>query len=78
MTQKLPVIVTCEITKLPHAIDNPMPEVHAVFNDGSSEVLFRFYPDEVHFDAKEIIGLTAEEARKLYGRKYRVHLLADA
>jgi hypothetical protein len=32
----------------------------------------------MHFDAKEFIGLTADEARKLYGRKYRIHLLADA
>lgn len=55
-----------------------MPEVRGVFDDGSSEVLFQFYPDEVSFDAKEFIGLTADEARKLYGRKYRIHLIADA
>jgi hypothetical protein len=78
MTERTAKIVQCTITSLPERVDDPMPEVQAVFDDGSSEALFRFYPDEMHFDAKEFIGLTADEARKLYGRKYRIHLLADA
>lgn len=78
MSAPSPVIVECVITPLPEQVDDPMPEVRAVFGDGSSEVLFRFYPDEVHFEAKEFIGLTADEARTLYGRKYRIYLLADA
>lgn len=78
MPEKQPVIVECVITPIPERVGDPLPEVQASFDDGSSEVLFRFYPDEVHFDSKEFIGLTADEARKLYGRKYRIHLLADA
>ena len=50
---------------MPHGMFDPMPEVIATFENGSTKSLFSFYPDEVSFRASEFIGLTEEEAREV-------------
>jgi hypothetical protein len=54
---------------MPHGMFDPMPEVIATFEDGSSKSLFTFYPDEVSFRASEFIGLTEDEAKSLFHSK---------
>lgn len=39
-----------------------LPEVNVVYEDGSREMLFSFYPDEIMFHDSEFIGLTREQA----------------
>ena len=62
-------IITPMPRPMPHGMFDPMPEVIATFEDGSSKSLFTFYPDEVSFRASEFIGLTEDEARSLFHRK---------
>jgi hypothetical protein len=62
-------IITAMPRPMPHGMFDPMPEVIATFEDGSSKSLFSFYPDEVLFRASEFIGLTEDEARSLFHRK---------
>lgn len=54
-------IKLCEITELGYT-----NEVDVMYNDGSVEMIFRYYPDELTFDEREFIGLTKEEALKLF------------
>lgn len=54
---------------MPEGMFDPMPEVIATFEDGSSKTLFSFYPDELSFQASDFIGLTEEQARDLRHRK---------
>ena len=54
---------------MPHGMFDPMPEVIATFEDGSSKSLFSFYPDEISFQASEFTGLTEAEAMLLFHRK---------
>ena len=62
-------ITEAEITPMPRPMPegmfDPMPQVIATFEDGSTETLFSFYPDEISFRAEEFIGLTREEAHAL-------------
>lgn len=66
-------IVSAIITQMPRPMPlgmfDPMPEVIATFEDGSSKSLFSFYPDEISFRASEFIGLTEAEAKSLFHRK---------
>ncbi len=66
-------IISAIITKMPrpmpHGMFDPMPEVIATFEDGSSKSLFSFYPDEISFQPSEFIGLTEAEAKSLFHRK---------
>jgi hypothetical protein len=62
-------IITAMPRPMPHGMLDPMPEVIATFEDGSSKSLFSFYPDEVSFRASEFIGLTEAEAKSLFHRK---------
>jgi len=59
---------------MPEGMFDPMPEVTATFEDGSTKSLFSFYPDEVSFRASEFTGLTEEEAHSLFQRKDRSYL----
>ena len=59
---------------MPQGMFDPMPEVIATFEDGSTKTLFSFYPDEVSFVSHEFIGLTEEEAYDLFQRKDRAYL----
>lgn len=54
---------------MPEGMFEPMPKVHAYFDDGTDEVLFQYYPDEISFTESEFIGLTAAEAKALRYRK---------
>ena len=62
-------ITEAEITPMPRPMPegmfDPMPQVIATFEDGSTETLFSFYPDEISFRAEGCIGLTREEAHAL-------------
>ena len=62
-------IITPMPRPMPHGMFDPMPEVIATFEDGSSKSLFTFYPDEVSFRASEFIGLTEDEAKSLFHSK---------
>ena len=42
-----------------------MPEVRVTYEDGSEEVLFEFYPDEIDFTEEEFIGKTRKEAKRM-------------
>ena len=68
------VIITPMPRPMPEGMFDPMPEVVATFEDGSTKSLFSFYPDEVSFRASEFEGLTEEEAHSLYQRKDTAYL----
>ena len=59
---------------MPQGMFDPMPEVIATFEDGSTKTLFSFYPDEVSFSTAEIVGHTEEEVQDLFQRKDRDYL----
>ena len=71
-------IISATITPMPRPMPlgmfDPMPEVVATFEDGSTRTLFSFYPDEVSFQASEFTGLTEEEAHSLFQRKDTAYL----
>ena len=62
-------IITAMPRPMPLGMFDPMPEVVATFEDGSSKTLFSYYPDEISFRASEFIGLTEAEAMDLRHRK---------
>ena len=62
-------IKSAHITPLPKSFFDAMPEVHVVYEDGSKEKLFEFYPDEISFSESEFIGLTRDEAVHLKFKK---------
>ena len=45
--------------------DLTMPSVRVEYEDGSSEELFDYYPDELSFTESEFVGLTKEQAMRL-------------
>jgi len=49
-------IITPMPRPMPQGMFDPMPEVVATFEDGSTKTLFSFYPDEIQFHATEFIG----------------------
>jgi hypothetical protein len=53
----------------PLGLADPMPIVHATFDDGTRKDLFSFYPDEIRFDEGELVGLTEAAAHELYRAK---------
>lgn len=68
------VIITPMPRPMPQGMFDPMPEVIATFEDGSTKTLFSFYLDEVSFQESEFIGLTEEEAHSLFQRKDTAYL----
>ena len=70
-------IVSARITDLPKSIGDPLPEVWAVFQDGTDKMLFTFYPDEISFQAQDFIGLTEEEATLFKFGRDRAYLRAE-
>ncbi len=51
---------------VPASWDVPGPvDVVATLDDGTTETLFRYFPDELHFSADELVGRSVEEARAL-------------
>jgi hypothetical protein len=70
----LSVIITDMPRPMPLGMFDPMPEVIATFEDGSTKTLFTFYPDEVSLHASEFVGLTEQEARSLFHQKDTAYL----
>jgi len=62
-------IITPMPRPMPQGMFDPMPQVVATFEDGSTKTLFSFYPDEISFHASEFIGLTENEAMTLRHRR---------
>lgn len=52
----------------------PIPKVHAFFDDGTNEVLFEYYSDEISFAEKELIGLSKEQVFQLWKKKDLAYL----
>jgi len=55
-------ITKVTISPMPVKLFDPMPTVTAVFDNGTQEELFQYYPDELSFTEAELIGLTREQA----------------
>jgi hypothetical protein len=70
-------IVSAHITDLPKKIGDPLPEVWATFEDGTDKMLFKYYPDEISFEAQDFIGLTEEEATLFKFGRDRAYLRAE-
>ncbi len=62
-------IKLCEITELGYT-----SEVDVMYDDGSVEMLFRYYPDELSFEEHEFIGLTKNEALELFRLRDKAYL----
>lgn len=70
-------VVKCRITEQPKSLFDPMPIVYVVFEGEETETkLFSYYPDEISFSEKELIGLTEDECRRLYTEKDKKFLLS--
>ncbi|BDS05402.1 hypothetical protein NT6N_04420 [Oceaniferula spumae] len=67
-------IITSMPRPMPQGMFDPMPEVIATFEDGSSKSLFTFYPDEISFQASEFISLTEQEAHSILQQKVSTYL----
>ena len=67
-------IVSATVGPMPKSMFDAMPSVAVVFEDGTKETLFSFYPDEIMFHPKEFVGLTKEQARNLAFKKDRDYL----
>ena len=57
-------IMECEIKKKKY--EN---EVYVTYHNGITEKLFRYYPDELTFSSSEFLGLTKDEALRLYHKR---------
>lgn len=62
-------IISVKIGPFPTHLFDPMPRVHAFFDNGEDEILFEYYLDEISFTEKEFIGLTKEQALNLRTKK---------
>jgi hypothetical protein len=62
-------IVSCTISPMPKKMFDDMPKVTVTYDDGSTEELFQYFPDEISFTESEFIGLTSEQAHELRHRK---------
>ena len=63
------VTITAMPRPMPIGMFDPMPEVIATFEDGTTKTLFSFFPDEISFRESEFIGLTEPDAHSLYQKK---------
>jgi hypothetical protein len=68
------VTITPMPRPMPEGMFDPMPNVVATFENGSTKSLFSFFPDEVSFQPSEFTGLTEEEAHSLFQRKDTAYL----
>jgi len=66
---KSKIITSAVVDSTPASIFGPLPKVTVTYDDGSSEVLFTFYPDEINFTADEFTGKTKREANQLRHNK---------
>ena len=68
------VTITAMPRPMPQGMFDPMPEVIATLEDGTTKSLFSFFPDEVSFRVSEFVGLTEEEAHSLFQKKDTAYL----
>jgi len=68
-------IVSARITEMPEDYGDEMPKVFVTFEDGTEEMLFDYYPDEISFTPEEFVGLTPDEARHLKFEKDKHYLM---
>lgn len=75
---KHPIITTAIITPyprpMPEGMFDDMPSVIAIYDDGTKETLFSFYPDETTYTASEFKGLTRIQAHALRHAKETAYL----
>lgn len=64
-------IIKCEIDSK----EEPR-KVEVQFDDMEIKVIFRYYSDEISFTPEELIGLTEDESRSLFGKKDREYLMS--
>jgi len=64
-------IILAIIGPMPIKFTDPLPKVTVKYDDGTSEVLFDYMPDEVQFTESEFVGLTREEALALHSERLR-------
>lgn len=64
-----PTIVEVQIGPMPKNILDRAPQVKVKFSDGTSKTLFSFYPDEISFEEKELLGMTEGQAHQLRHNK---------
>lgn len=68
-------IIFARITEMPKTMFSPMPQVWVVTCEGDPEqFLFEYYPDELHFEPSDFIGLTLDEARYLKFKRDQEYL----
>jgi len=67
-------IVRADVGRLPAALFDPMPVVRVTYDDGVTEDLYEYYPDEIRFTEAELVGLTRSEAVSLKQQKDRAYL----
>lgn len=74
----MPKITSAKIGPMPRPMPqgmlDPLPTVTATFDDGSSQEIFSFHPDEIQFAEEELIGLTLQEAHALKQSKDKAFL----
>ena len=69
MSSELGKSTDARSTDMPKSLFDAMPEVIVRVDGGDEQVLFRYYPDELHFDAVEFVGLTLQEGRQVKQKK---------
>ena len=78
MPSSKPIIVKCTIgpypQHLPLRVNDKLPSVKVVLDNGEEHTLFEFYPDEISFTESEFIGLTLDFARRLKYEKDVWHI----
>jgi hypothetical protein len=62
-------IVSADVGIMPKSMFDNMPIVTVTFEDGSTKILFSYYPDEISFTESEFIGLDEEQAHQLRTKK---------
>ena len=62
-------IIRCEIAE-----DRFVNRILVYYNNGSSNCIGIYYPDELHFSQKDFIGLTEKEAYDLITETYKKYL----
>lgn len=67
-------IAKAVISAMPRTMFDPMPTVTVRYEDGKSEILFQYYPDEIRFTEDEFVGLTRSEAINLKFNRDRNYL----
>jgi hypothetical protein len=78
MTDSKPIIVKCSIgpypRQMPLGVNDKLPSVKVVLDNGEEHTLFEFYPDEISFTESEFIGLTIDFAKRLKYEKDIWHI----